>query len=197
MNCERRRTVLATRHETAASNETGETAGVAMPDVNPGERLIVFLRHGIAEDRTGDKPDEERSLTQRGHARMKKGARGLRRAFPRARAIYASPLLRAVQTALWVSRAYRGRIEVHTTDALLPEASDEVMIAFIESLPEDAAILVGHEPSMSAGMMALAGVSGRPLELKKGGACAVRIGSDGQPSLEWVLSPRLLRRLSR
>jgi phosphohistidine phosphatase SixA len=164
---------------------------------SPKGQLIVFLRHGIAEERTDSKPDEERSLTAKGHARMKDGARGLRKLVPKAQAIYSSPLLRAVQTALWVSRAYRNRLEIHTTDALLPEASDEVMTAFIESLSESRAVLVGHEPSMSSGMMALAEVFGQPLVLKKGGACAFRIGAGGERSLEWLLSPRLLRRLSR
>jgi len=181
------------------ADDPGETDRKETTDADDASkgRLIVFLRHGIAEDRTDAKPDEERSLTTRGHARMKDGARGLRRAFPKAQAIYSSPLLRAVQTALWVSRAFRGRIEIHTTDALLPETSEDGMTGFIESLPESRAILVGHEPSVSAGMMALLDVSGRPLQLKKGGACAVRIGSDDEPSLEWVLSPSVLRKLSR
>ena len=191
---------LATREETTAVDEPVQTVQDDMQDVadEARGRLVVFLRHGIAEERTEAKPDEERSLTPEGHTRMKRGALGLRKVFPKARAIYSSPLLRAVQTALWVSRAYRSRIEIHTTDALLPDASEDVLTAFIESLPESRVILVGHEPSMSAGMMALLEVSGRTLELRKGGACAVRIGGDdGEPSLEWVLSPRVLRRLSR
>jgi phosphohistidine phosphatase SixA len=102
-----------------------------------------------------------------------------------------------VQTALWVSRAWRSDIEIQTTDALLPEATDEVMVAFIESLPEERVVLVGHEPSMSAGMMALVGVSGQTLELKKGGACAVRVRSDGERSIDWLLPPGILRRLKR
>ena len=190
---------LATPEKTPAVDERVETGQDEARDASDWAkgRLIVFLRHGIAEERADAKPDEERSLTSEGHALMKEGARGLREVFPKARAIYSSPLLRAVQTALWVSRAYRSRIEIHTTDALLPAASDDVMTAFIASLQEGRAILVGHEPSMSAGVMALLELSGRTLELKKGGACAVRIGRDGEPSLEWLLSPRVLRRLSR
>ena len=75
----------------------------------PPERFIVLLRHGIAEDATPDKKDEDRGLTSEGHARMKQIARGLERALPKVQAIYSSPLLRAVQTALWVSKAYRSR----------------------------------------------------------------------------------------
>ncbi|HVR40817.1 MAG TPA: phosphoglycerate mutase family protein, partial [Thermoanaerobaculia bacterium] len=87
------------------------------------DRFIVLLRHGIAEDATKDKPDAERGLTSEGHGRMKQIAKGLERAFPRAQTIYSSPLVRAVQTSLWVSKGYRSRIKVLTADALVPEAT--------------------------------------------------------------------------
>jgi phosphohistidine phosphatase len=190
---------LATREKSNAVEGSAATIQNDSPDRGDSSkgRLIIFLRHGIAEERTDSKPDEERSLTVKGHARMKEGARGLRNLVPKTEAIYSSPLLRAVQTALWVSRAFRSRVEIHTTDALLPEASDEVMTAFLESLRESRAVVVGHEPSMSSGLMALAMISGQPLVLKKGGACAVRMGSGGDRSIEWLLTPRVLRRLSR
>ena len=163
--------------------------------IDERDSVIVLLRHGIAEDRAEGKADEERSLTAEGHARMKQIARGLAIAFPRAQAIYSSPLLRAVQTALWVSKGYRSRIKVNTTDAIVPGASTKDFLAFVKSLTQRRVVIVGHEPNLSANAMALVGISGGDVELKKGGGYCVRLHPDGTGSLEWLLSPRLLRKL--
>jgi phosphohistidine phosphatase len=170
------------------------TSKAAPPD-NP-ERIIILLRHGIAEDRTPDKKDEDRGLTAEGHARMKQIARGLERALPKAGAIYTSPLLRAVQTALWVSKAYRSRAAVTTTDALAPSASKKDFLALVASIKDRRAILVGHEPTLSDNLRSLVGL-GRSgsLELKKGGCYGVRLLADGTAVLEWMLPPRILRKL--
>src|SRR5512132_4329463 len=107
-------------------------------DEEEGQRdqFLVLLRHGIAEDKSEGKPDAERSLTVEGHARIKQIAKGLERAFPKAQAIYSSPLLRSVQTALWVSKAYRSRIKVNTTEALVPGSSPAAFTEFMKSLKE-------------------------------------------------------------
>lgn len=163
--------------------------------VDERDILVVLLRHGIAEEKTEAKADEDRSLTAEGHARMKQIARGLAIAFPRAQAIYSSPLLRAVQTALWVSKGYRSRIKVNTTDAVVPGASPEDFVTFMKSLPHRRVIVVGHEPNLSGNAMDLVGISGSDLELKKGGCYCIRMHADGGGELEFMLSPRLLRKL--
>src|SRR5512138_3465370 len=117
--------------------------------VDERDNLIVLLRHGIAEEKTEGKADEDRSLTAEGHARMKQIARGLAIAFPRAQAIYSSPLLRAVQTALWVSKGYRSRIKVATTDAVVPGAGTDEFLNFVKSLNTRRVIVVGHEPNLT------------------------------------------------
>jgi phosphohistidine phosphatase len=168
-------------------------------DEEEGQRdhFLVLLRHGIAEDKSEAKPDEERSLTVEGHARMKQIAKGLERAFPKAQAIYSSPLLRSVQTALWVSKAYRSRIKVNTTNALIPGSSHAAFDEFMKSLKERRTIIVGHEPNLSDNVIALVGLpSGNGIELKKGGCYGVRVrADDGSASVEWLLSPRILRKL--
>jgi phosphohistidine phosphatase len=163
--------------------------------VDEKDVLIVLLRHGIAEEKTEGKADEDRSLTAEGHARMKQIARGLAIAFPRAQAIVSSPLLRAVQTALWVSKGYRSRIKVNTTDAIVPGASPKQFIEFVKSLTARRVIIVGHEPNLTENAMAMVGASGGDVELKKGGCYCIRVHTDGRGELEWLLSPRLLRKL--
>jgi phosphohistidine phosphatase len=160
------------------------------------ERYIVLLRHGIAEERSAAKPDAERGLTSEGHARMKQIARGLERAFPRAQAIYASPLVRAMQTALWVSKGYRSRVKIQTTEALVPGAGTEALDELIRLMPQRRVILVGHEPNLTSNLLALIKAkAGSSFELKKGGCYCVCLRHGGAV-LEWMLSPRLLRRLA-
>jgi phosphohistidine phosphatase len=161
------------------------------------DRFIVLLRHGMAEEKTEAKADEDRSLTPEGHARMKQIARGLERAFPKAQVIYSSPLLRAVQTALWVSKGYRSRVKVNTTDALIPGAPPRDFVEFIKNLKERRVIVVGHEPNLTENLGEMLGLDGNEqIELKKGGCYGVRLRPDGTAVFEWLLSPRILRKLA-
>ena len=161
------------------------------------ERFLVLLRHGIAEDLAEGKTDEQRALTPEGHGQMKQIAKGVECAFPKAVAIYSSPLLRATQTALWISKGYRSRVKVNTVDALRPGARTAELRDFIEGIPERRAIIVGHEPNLSTILMQLIGFpSGRGVELEKGGCYGVRLHGDGTAVMEWLLSPRILRKLS-
>jgi len=64
---------------------------------------LLLIRHAIAEDRfefarTGQS-DYYRPLTERGRARMARGATGLRTLVPDIDVLATSPLTRAVQTA--------------------------------------------------------------------------------------------------
>lgn len=187
---------MSTSRKAAATRRKPQAAAPAPEEKPaPAERLIVLLRHGIAEEATAEKKDEDRGLTKEGHARMKEIARGLERVLPKAQAIYTSPLLRAVQTALWVSKGYKSRANINTTDALAPGASAKQFRAFIDSVAERRVIIVGHEPNLTRGMAALTGVDAAKLELKKGGCYGVRILGDGSATLEWLLPPRVLRKL--
>ena len=161
------------------------------------ERFIVFLRHGIAEEAAADKPDAERTLTYDGHSRMKQVGRGLADLFPRADALLTSPLVRSAQTALWIAKAYRGAVHPETTDALAPETSAQALLAHIASLDAKRPILVGHEPLLSSAVAALVGIDAKVLDLKKGGCLGVRLPAEGGAILEWVLPPRVLRRVRR
>ena len=162
------------------------------------DRFVVLLRHGICEEATPEKPDEERALTPEGHARMKQIANGLERIFSRPQVIWSSPLLRATQTALWVAKAYRSRVRVEQTDVLRPGVGPEEFIRFLTETQteERRAILVGHEPSLSQNLMALLHATDRRFELKRGGCYGIRLHADGRIVLEWLLSPRVLRKLA-
>jgi phosphohistidine phosphatase SixA len=187
-------TSKAAPRKAAASRKKTPPAEPAAPKA---ERFVVLLRHGIAEDPSPDKKDADRGLTAEGHARMKQIARGLERVLPKAQAIYSSPLLRAVQTSLWISKGYRSRVNVITNDALAPGAPVRQFVDLIASIDARRVVLVGHEPNLTEGLRALVGLGPAPaFELKKGGCFGVRLLSDGTAVLEWVLPPRVLRKLA-
>lgn len=165
------------------------------PKPQAREKFVVFLRHGIAEEPTGEKPDAERSLTYEGHTRMKEIGRGLEDVFPKADALLTSPLLRATQTALWVAKAYRGALHPEITEELSPDTPPAQLVAYVRSVDAVRPILVGHEPLLSSAVAALVGIAPEALDLKKGGCVGVRIPPEGAPVLEWVVPPRVLRRV--
>ena len=151
-------------------------------------KFLVLLRHGIAEDPTPDKNDLDRELTSKGRRRMEAIAAGLARVFPEAEAIYSSPAVRAIQTAQPVAKEYR--LKIKKSDELAPGQSSRKLV---DEVSAGFAIFIGHEPTLSALMKDLTGTQGQ-IELKKGGCYGIAF--DGQSArLEWMLSPRVLRRL--
>ncbi len=159
------------------------------------ERFVILFRHGIAEEKSTDKPDDDRALTREGNARMKQNARGLAAVFPKAEALYSSPLVRAIQTGLWVTKGYRKKLRLQTIEALRHEKDPAEVIELVRGLKERRIILVGHEPHLSRTMAEWTGMGSTDLELKKGGCYGLRVPDDGPAVLEWILPPRILRKL--
>ena len=151
-------------------------------------KFLVLLRHGIAEDKNAAKPDADRQLTDEGRQRIKESAPTLKRIFPDAKAIYSSPLIRCMQTAEPVAKAFE--LTVKTTPALAPQGSVEEVRKLIAEINEGFVIFVGHEPNLSKIMLGLTNIRG-DIELKKGGCYGIRF-EDGV-HLEWMLPPRVLR----
>src|SRR5712691_3116402 len=154
-------------------------------------KFIVLLRHGIAEDKSPEKSDAERQLTDEGRRKMKEIARSLARIFPEAEAIYSSPLVRAMQTAEPVAKEYK--LSIEQTPALTPQSTLGDFRKLLGEISVDFAIFVGHEPNLSTIMLDLTKMRGN-IELKKGGCYGIDF--EGSPKLAWMLSPRVLRTTS-
>lgn len=158
-------------------------------------KLVILFRHGIAEEVAPDKADQDRSLTTNGHDRTKRAAKGLSKVVSHVDAIYSSPMLRALQTALWVTKAYKGKVKVQTSDELKPEGKPEEVRKLIDETDGHTILLIGHEPNLSRCLADLSGAHGLNVNLRRAGAVAVRIDHDGRAVLEWMLTPRTLRSL--
>lgn len=151
--------------------------------------FAILLRHGIAFPK-GSMPEESRGLTDIGHKRMKSIARGLVQIRPKVNVIYSSPLLRCLETAQYISDRYALGFTV--ADELRPDAAPKELDSLLERTSGRIVVCVGHEPTLTAMMLRLTKMKGS-LELKKGGCYGIRIDHD-RARLEWMLSPRVLRR---
>ncbi len=109
-----------------------------------------------------------------------------------------SPYLRARQTADIVGWRYGAAVA--ETATLEPGAQPEELAAWLCALaPTRCVAAVGHEPDLSELAAWLATGSADPVfSFKKGGACLLSFAGPiaaATGELQWVISPRLLRRL--
>jgi len=162
---------------------------------------LLVVRHAIAEDRdifaAAGREDDERPLTEEGTRRMAAGAVGLVRVVPRLDAVASSPLVRAVQTAEIIARAY-GNLPVERVAALAPGGDFDAIVDWLERHePGSVVAAVGHEPDLSELVTHLLLDAAMPFfSFKKGAACLLefegKIGP-GEAELRWLLAPKHLR----
>ncbi len=156
---------------------------------------LYILRHGIAEDGGAGQPDSERALTDEGKQKLRRVLERVRTAGVAPSLILTSPYRRALETAKIAGQILDCR-KIVETEALVPGSTPEkVWEAICARRREDAVLIAGHEPLLSATMAYMLGVPGLHVDLKKG--AMVRIdqdGCDGAPHgiLKWMLTPRLV-----
>lgn len=108
--------------------------------------IIYILRHGQAEAQITS--DEARKLTQKGFFETEKVLAGRLKELAGVTAIWASPLVRAQQTAQ-IAQQYLATIPLQTTDILVPEADPNQLIDLLSSHHASnagAILLVSHQP---------------------------------------------------
>lgn len=166
---------------------------------NPVELYLV--RHAIAAPRGDEWPDDDkRPLTARGLSRFKEAVEGLRTLGVEVDEIFASPLVRARQTAELLAAGLPGKPAIRTLDALAPgHEPSSVLAQLARAVRRRRVALVGHEPGLGELAAHLIG-AGRALSFKKGGICRIEVESltSRRPgALTWFVPPRLLRGLSK
>ena len=148
---------------------------------------LWLLRHGEAVPHDS-KPDEERELTARGERQALDAGEGLARLGAEFDACYASPRVRALDTARLACRALN--LEPVVEESLNGGFDRDDARALLHAHGDDGRVLVvGHEPDFSQLVYDLTG--GR-VDFKKGGIAAVQ-GSE----LLILLRPRELASLAR
>ena len=104
---------------------------------------IHLLRHGHAEPQVTT--DDVRQLTDKGRAETRQVLQTSQREIQHLDAIYASPLVRAQQTAEIAATFFPG-LHIHTTATLVPEASPLQVYEWLASLKHASILLVSHQP---------------------------------------------------
>lgn len=171
---------------------------------------IYILRHGIAAElgEGGILKDADRPLTLEGRAKLKQAALGMKAAGLKFNVIFASPLLRARQTAEVVADALDLQHRVKILDALAPgaqfaqgEGGHAEIFLELGAYQFDRALLVGHMPDLSElASYLMAGNRNLNIEFKKGTLCCVEVSSlppRGPGLLRWMLTPKQLRLMAR
>lgn len=157
---------------------------------------IYLLRHGIAEEATGNMADEERALTSEGRRKLRELLRLARTAGVKPEVILSSPLRRAGETAEIAREVLGGAPEMLKTTALLPHATpfalwEEIRVhSFADSI-----LLAGHQPQLAMAVAYLLNAPELEIDMKKG--CLVRVdlsqfGAEPRGLLRFMLSPKFV-----
>lgn len=166
---------------------------------------LFILRHAIAFPRDAKRwPDDRaRPLTMEGVKRARRAAAGLERIAKRPALVLTSPLVRARDTAGIFAQA-AGWPKAVECAALSPGGSPEEVLEALrrQSGKAECVAVVGHQPHLGRLLaLCLRGEArADAFELKKSAIVCVRF--DGPPRasrgvLEWLLGPRILRKLRR
>jgi phosphohistidine phosphatase len=112
---------------------------------------VFLVRHAEAVDETLDRRDPHRHLTPRGRAQARALGDRLRWYDCKPTHAWTSPLVRAVQTAELVLGSIDTETSLEVVSELAPDGNTRDVLAKLRALPVDSiALLVGHEPSLSA-----------------------------------------------
>jgi phosphohistidine phosphatase len=138
---------------------------------------IYIVRHGIAEDATRGMPDEKRALTPEGRKKMKDAAAGFAGLKPELNSIFASPLVRAWQTAEILASPLK--LDVEEMLELAPGYSaGQVLQRLKRTTDLQSVMLVGHQPNCSELASHLLSNRGMVnVEFKKGAICLIQCES--------------------
>jgi phosphohistidine phosphatase len=151
---------------------------------------LWLLRHGDAEPHEAVE-DAQRRLTGRGERQSEAAGRALAQLGVEFAAAYASPRVRALETAQLACDALGVEPVVH--EPLSGGFDRDDALGLMAGHDEDARVLVvGHEPDFS---QVVHDVTGARIDLKKGGVAAVRLRS-GSGELMVLLRPRELETLA-
>ena len=165
---------------------------------------LYIVRHAIAVERgtTGYEDDSQRPLTEPGRKKMKKITNGLERLGVQFDVILTSPYVRARDTAKILADRYDMTDKIFFSENLIPPGNFDALVFEIHEKYDLANIaLVGHEPMLSSLISWLTtGDTDARITLKKGGVAYLTSDSlhqDGRATLEWLLTPSLMIKLSK
>ena len=148
--------------------------------------LLLFMRHGKAEEKKPGMKDENRRLTDEG----RQDVEFIARALPvKPSVVYSSPLTRARETAEIIARLYG--VDLKIVDELTPSKASLDSIRKLELV--DNTLLVGHAPSIENIVSEIIG--GGNVKLKAGAVAGVELEEvgRGKGKLVFLITPQIAR----
>jgi phosphohistidine phosphatase len=133
---------------------------------------LLLLRHGIAEERSPERPDAGRALTAAGRARTEAVVAQLGRLELGCTALFSSPLRRALQTAELACAAGLAPA-LRRAEGLAPGGDPWPLLGGLTAGQRLA--LVGHEPDLGLLGAALIGAEPGTVVLKKAGVALLEL----------------------
>jgi len=157
---------------------------------------VYLMRHGPAIDRESPScpPDPERPLSSAGAKKTRAVIEGLRRLDLAPDLLLSSPYVRAWQTADLVRKAL-GTGEISASEALLPLAQPDLLLAELRRRKPTVAFCVGHLPHLDLALAAMLAAPQELTSLKKAGVACVELPARGSGLLLWLATPSMLRLL--
>ncbi|WP_331347090.1 phosphohistidine phosphatase SixA [Cellvibrio sp. UBA7661] len=151
--------------------------------------IIYFLRHGQAESQITT--DEARALTAKGRSDTTAVLRTRVDGMKRVSQIWASPLIRAQQTAE-IAQVFFPTVAIQTTALLIPEANPSLLLDWLAELPllesNDAVLLVTHQPLVGTLVNRLCGKADHfyPMGTSSLAAIEVDVIAAGLGNVRWI-----------
>ncbi len=109
-----------------------------------------MIRHAEADPETAALADPQRRLTERGRQQARAIGDRLRWHDCTPTRIWASPLVRAVETAELVARVVESVLAVEALPALAPDGDPRAVLTALDPLAGNAVVMVvGHGPSLA------------------------------------------------
>lgn len=160
---------------------------------------LYLIRHGIAQERTSDRPDKERSLTAQGRKKTQLVAKKLYSLGLRFDLILTSPIVRARQTAeILIESQLSDRCEESTYLAFDGDLLDWLAWLEQQHYPQSTKLaLVGHQPNLGEWASILIGNQAEgAIVLKKVGIIGLTLPEAGSPlarsQMFWLTPPKFL-----
>jgi phosphohistidine phosphatase len=150
---------------------------------------LWLVRHAAAADRDSwPGPDPQRPITARARERLRKLVARLESRNVAPDVIMTSPAVRTVQTAeiLASIAGFVGEVEIEP--GLAEDATAAEAIARAQRQGVGIVAAVGHEPQLSAIVLALLGEA--PARFQKGGLIALEVVPRGKASFEFAIVPK-------
>ena len=156
---------------------------------------LYLIRHAEAAPvgEKGVEDDTERPLTKKGETQSEKLGKFFKEHGLVLDKLFASPLVRARQTAELMLPALRqSKLAVETTDALMPGAKPRKLAKFLQSVQGERIGMVGHLPHIAVWAAWLIGGKKAQIDIAKAGVACIACGEmpgKALGTLQWLITP--------